>query len=73
MTLVSIDSQRRLYLPKELNIQAQKAIIIHREPSYILIPIPTEIIPIDTEKTIKELKQTAIEKAKKETKNANRV
>lgn len=73
MTIVSIDPQRRMYLPKELGVKADKAIIIPRGDSFLMIPVPKDIIPIDTDLPTKELRKMAEEKAKKETRNANRV
>jgi virulence-associated protein VagC len=73
MTIVSIDSQRRIYLPRELKIESDKALIIPRGENYLLIPIPKEITAIETNKTIPELKAEAMKRAEKETQNANRV
>ena len=39
MTIVTIDSQRRIYLPKELGFDAEKAIIIPRGENYLMIPV----------------------------------
>ena len=72
MPIVTVDPQRRIYLPKELGFQAKKALILPRGDTYLLIPIPEEITPIDTEKTISELKKQAEEKAKQEILDANR-
>jgi hypothetical protein len=68
LTIVSIDSQRRIYIPKELGFKAEKALMIPRGQNYLLIPIPDEITPIDTQLTIKELKEKGKEKARRETK-----
>ncbi|MCW4050823.1 MAG: hypothetical protein NWE89_13915 [Candidatus Bathyarchaeota archaeon] len=73
MTIVSIDPQRRIYLPKELGFNAEKAIIIPRGETYLMIPVPKEITPIDTDLTTNELKKKAEEKAKRETRDANRI
>ena len=73
LTIVTIDPQRRIYLPKELDIEADKAIIVPRGDNYLLIPIPREITPIDTELTIQELKKKAEEYAEKDVKDANRI
>ena len=73
MTIVTIDPQRRIYLPKELGFNADKAIIIPRGETYLLIPVPKEITPIDTDLSTNELKKRAEEKAKRETRDANRV
>lgn len=73
MAIVSVDSQRRIYLPKELDFEAKKAIIIPREDEYILIPIPDEIVEIDVDVPVEELRARAEEKAKREVKHAHRV
>ena len=72
MAIVSVDSQRRIYLPKELDFEAKKALIIPRGDEYILIPIPDEIIEIDVDVPIEELRLKAEEKAKREAKHAHR-
>jgi len=64
--LVKIDSQRRIYIPKELPFQADRAIIVPYGASFLLIPIPEKIIEIDVEASIQELKKRAEEKAKEE-------
>jgi len=37
MPTVTIDSQRRIYLPKELGFDAEKVIIIPRGETYLMI------------------------------------
>ena len=64
--MVKIDSQRRIYIPKELPFQADRAIIVPYGASFLLIPIPEKIIEIDVEASIQELKKRAEEKAKEE-------
>ena len=73
LTIVSIDPQRRIYLPKEIEIEADKAIIVPRGDNYLLILIPREITPIDTNLTRQELKKKADEHAEKDAKDANRI
>ncbi|MGB9622686.1 MAG: hypothetical protein ACPL07_02465 [Candidatus Bathyarchaeia archaeon] len=73
MAIVSVDSQRRIYLPKELGLEAKKALIIRRGGEYILIPIPDKIEEIDVKVPVKVLRERAEEKAKQEAKNAHRV
>jgi len=73
MTIVPVDSNRRIYLPKELGFEAEKAIIIPRGEGYLVIPVPREVTPIETDLSIGELKERAEERAKKEARNANRV
>lgn len=73
MAIVSVDSQRRIYLPKELGLEAKKALILRRGSEYILIPIPEKITEIDVNVPVKKLRERAEEKAKQEAKNAHRV
>ena len=51
-------------LPKKLGINAGKVIIIPKGEYYLIIPVPKEITPIETNQIIEELKQKAGEKAK---------
>ena len=64
MPIASVDSQRRIYLPKGLGLDARKVIIIRQGDSFVIIPVPTEINTIDTKLPIKELKQRAEQKAR---------
>ena len=73
MSIVSVDSQRRIYLPKELDFKAKKALIIRRGEIYVLIPIPEKITEIDVKIPVDELEKMAEEKAKVETRDAHRV
>jgi virulence-associated protein VagC len=73
MAIVSVDTQRRIYLPKELDFKAKKAIIVPRGETYVIIPVPDDVTPIDVNATIDELKLRAEAKAIKEAKDANRV
>lgn len=73
MAIVSVDSQRRIYLPKGLDFEAKKALIIPRGDEYVLIPIPDEMVEIDVDMPVEELRERADEKARKEAKHAHRV
>ena len=73
MSIVSVDSQRRIYLPKELDFKAKKAVIIRRGETYVLIPIPEKITEIDVKMPADELRKMAEEKAKMEAKDAHRI
>jgi virulence-associated protein VagC len=73
MVIVSVDSQRRIYLPKELDFKARKAIILPRGETYVIIPVPDDITPIDVDATMEELKHRADERARKEAGDAIRV
>ena len=73
MSIVSVDSQRRIYLPKELDFKAKKAVIIRRGETYVLIPIPEKITEIDVKIPANELRKLAEEKAKMGAKDAHRI
>jgi len=66
LTLVKIDSQRRIYIPKEIPFKANEAIIVPFGASFLLIPVPEKIIEIEIPISTQELKKRAEEKAKNE-------
>ena len=66
MALVKVDSQRRIYIPKEVPFKAKKAIIIPHGTSFLLVPVPEKIIEIEAAVPTQELKKRAEEKAKQE-------
>lgn len=70
MTIVNVDAQRRIYIPRELSFDAEKVVIIPQAGSYVLIPVPKSIAEIDVKKSTEELRRKAEEKAKEEAKNA---
>jgi len=66
LSLVKVDSQRRIYIPKEIPFKADKAIIVPYGASFLLIPVPEKVIEIDVKASIQELKKRAEEKAREE-------
>lgn len=66
MSLVKVDSQRRIYIPKEIPFKAEMAIIVPFGQSFLLIPVPEKVIEIDAKASIQELKRKAEEKAREE-------
>lgn len=66
MALAKVDAQRRIYIPKELEFKADKAIIVPFGVSFLLIPVPEKVIEIDVKTSIQQLKKKAEEKAKDE-------
>ena len=66
MSLVKVDSQRRIYIPKEMTFKADKAIIVPFGSSLLLIPVPEKVIEIDVKASIQELKKGAEGKAREE-------
>lgn len=73
MAIVSVDAQRRIYLPKDLPFDAKKAIIIPQGDFFVLIPIPEKVTEIDVKESTNDLRRKAEEKAKREAKDAHRV
>ena len=61
-----VDSQRRIYIPREVPFEAEKAIIMPYGASFLLIPVPGKVIEIEVKASIRELKKRAEEKAKRE-------
>jgi len=66
MSLVKVDSQRRIYIPKEIPFKADKARIIPYGASFLLIPVPEKVIEIDVKASIQEFKKRAEEKSREE-------
>lgn len=66
MSLVKVDSQRRIYIPKEIPFKADWAIIVPYGASFLLIPVPEKVIEIDVKASIHELKKRVEEKAREE-------
>ena len=66
MAVAKVDSQRRVYIPKEVAFRAEKAIIIPYGSSLLLVPVPEKVIEIEVKASISELKEGAEEKAKQE-------
>jgi len=66
LALVKIDSQRRIYIPREIPFKADEAIIVPLGASFLLIPVPEKIVEIDIPISTEELKRRAEVKAKNE-------
>ena len=66
MSLVKVDSQRRIYIPKEIPFKADKAVIVPYGTSFLLIPVPGKVIEIDVKASVRELRKRAEEKAREE-------
>ncbi|MEM2864910.1 MAG: hypothetical protein QXR65_06560 [Candidatus Bathyarchaeia archaeon] len=66
MVIAKVDAQRRLYIPKGVKFESEKAIILPYGTSYLLIPVPKNIIEIDVGASLRELKARAEEKARGE-------
>ncbi|MGC8849721.1 MAG: hypothetical protein ACP5QI_04525 [Candidatus Bathyarchaeia archaeon] len=66
MVIAKLDAQRRLYIPKGVKFEGEKAIILPYGTSYLLIPVPRNIFEIEVEASPRELKAKAEEKAREE-------
>ena len=69
VTVIKVGSGRRIYLPKTIQLDSDRLILLPFGTGYLLIPLPTKIKEIDTSLTRKELKelrdQAAAEDAKR--------
>jgi len=70
MSVVSVDAQRRIYIPKEISLDAKKVIIIPQGTLYVLIPVPEKATEIDVKESARNLRVVAEKKAKGEAKDA---
>lgn len=66
MVVVSVDSQRRVYIPKNLVFEGNRAIAVQQGTSILLIPVPKQVIEIDVPTPIDELKERAEAVAKRD-------
>jgi len=66
LAVVKVDPQRRIYIPRDLPFEAEKAIIIPYGASFLLVRVPERVIEIDVKASISELKREAGEKARRE-------
>ncbi len=66
MSVVKVDAHRRIYVPKDIPIEADKVVIIPQGSAYLMIPVPKEPVEIDIKIPVKELKAIAEDKARRE-------
>ncbi|MDG6982927.1 MAG: hypothetical protein JRM74_05675 [Nitrososphaerota archaeon] len=59
MAVVKVDAHRRIYVPKEMDIEAEKVIIVKQGAAFLLIPVPRRPIEIDVKEGVPELKARA--------------
>lgn len=57
VTVIKVDSGRRIYLPKTIQLESYRLILIPFGTGYLLIPVPAKISEIETPLTRKELKE----------------
>ncbi|MEM2941735.1 MAG: AbrB family transcriptional regulator [Thermoproteota archaeon] len=66
MALVKVDSQRRIYIPKDVPFEAGRALLVPFGSSFLLIPVPDRVVEIDVGASVEELRRRAEEKAREE-------
>ncbi len=66
MSVVKVDAHRRIYVPKDIPIEADKVVIIPQGSAYLMIPVPKEPVEINIKIPVKELKDIAEDKARRE-------
>lgn len=57
--MVKVDANRRIYVPKEMDIEADKVVIVRQGAAFLMIPVPKKPIEIDVNKGVQELKDRA--------------
>ena len=64
MSVVKVDAHRRVYVPKDIELDADEVVILRQGDALVLIPVPRRPIPIDVKGNIKELKARAEARAR---------
>ncbi|MCL5672325.1 MAG: VapB-type antitoxin [Nitrososphaerota archaeon] len=64
MSVVKVDAHRRVYVPKDIELDADEVVILRQGDALVLIPVPRRPIPIDVKGSIKELKARAEARAR---------
>lgn len=59
MSMVKIDAHRRVYVPKDIELDADEVVILRQGEPLVLIPVPRRPIPIDVKGDVEELKAKA--------------
>ncbi len=66
MSVVKVDAHRRIYVPRDIPIEADKVVIIPQGSAYLMLPVPKEPVEIDVKLSVKELKGVAEDKARRD-------
>ncbi len=66
MSIVEIDARGRVTIPKEMRVQADKALVIPMGDSYMVIPIPSSPIEFEISKSTRTAKETAEKRLRSE-------
>ena len=59
MSIVEIDDRGRVTIPKEMRVEADKALVIPMGDSYMVVPIPKVPIEFDVSESGKSAKERA--------------
>lgn len=59
MPVVKIDAHRRVYVPKDIELDADELVIFRQGEALVLIPVPRKPIPIGVKEGVRELKDRA--------------
>ena len=66
MSIVEIDDRGRVTIPKEMRVEADRALVIPMGESYMVVPIPKTPIEFGTNVSTKTSKQAAEKKLRTE-------
>lgn len=66
MSVVKIDAHRRVYVPREIELDADEVVMVRQGEALLLIPVPRRPIPIDVKEGIPGLKAKADAKARED-------
>lgn len=66
MSIVEIDDRGRVTIPKDMRVEADRALVIPMGESYMLVPIPRAPIEFETKESTKTAKETAEKRLKAE-------
>lgn len=59
MSVVKIDAHRRVYVPKDIELDADEVVMVKQGGALLLIPVPRKPIPIDVREGVAALKAKA--------------
>lgn len=68
MSIVEIDDRGRVTIPKEMRVEADKALVIPLGESYMLVPIPRTPLEFETKESTKTAKEAAEKRIRSELK-----
>ncbi len=66
MSVVKVDAHRRVYVPRDIELDADEVVMVRQGEALLLIPVPRKPIPIDVKESVAGLKAEAEEKARED-------